>query len=144
MRKRDFCYNPIPNPSRIVDRSSYNIALLTALIIANNSKPTPPTPPAPDGYVLYLFRQKIKLIGNIDGVNRMFVVPNGDKFINGTFHNNEFRIYITHNGRGLSEGIDYILSESGGVNTGFDTITMIGFTPLANRSVLEASYVIIA
>jgi hypothetical protein len=94
------------------------------------------------GTINYAFKQKESLIGSVDGLNRVFVVPNSDKFINGPYNSNDFRIYVTHNGHGMKENLDYKVSESGGVGTGLDTITFISFTPLPGRSILEASYVI--
>lgn len=88
----------------------------------------------------YLFKNEIPLIGSVDGVNRIFNTP--DKFIQGTYFGNIFKIFVTHNGHILFEGIDYVVSESGGPGTGFDTITIKSFTPRANHSILYASYVI--
>ena len=65
-----------------------------------------------------------------------------DKFINGSYGNNVFKISIKHNGRDLVEGIDYMVAESGGVGTGYDTI-ILNFAPKA-RSVLVADYVLMA
>ena len=42
----------------------------------------------------------------------------------------------------MKYGIDYLISESGGVGTGYDTVTFISFTPQYNRSIIEATYVI--
>ncbi len=92
--------------------------------------------------VTYLFRQRQTLIGPVDGTNRVFITPNSDKFIDGIFNNNEFHIYVSHNGHGMKYGMDYLISESGGVGTGYDTITFISFTPQHNRSIIEATYVI--
>lgn len=97
-----------------------------------------------DGYVEavipYLFKQNVELLGDKNNSNRIFTVPSPDKFINGTFEGNTFRILIRHNGRVLVEGVDYSVSESGGVGTGFDTI-LLTFTPKP-RSQLYANYVI--
>lgn len=93
---------------------------------------------AGSGDIPYLFRQGVMLIGVQDGSNRVFTTP--EKFIEGTLGNNEFRILIKHNGRDLVKDIDYTLSESGGVGTGFDTI-ILNFSP-KKRSVLRADYVI--
>jgi hypothetical protein len=88
----------------------------------------------------FVFKQQIELIGVKNSSNRTFTTP--DKFINGTFGNNDFRILIRHNGRDLVEGIDYSVSESGGPGTGYDTITLT-FSP-KKRSVLVADYVVAA
>lgn len=87
------------------------------------------------------FKQNISLIGARDGNNRIYNVPAPDKFINGIFRNNEFKILIRHNGKGLEEGVDYIVSESGGSGTGYDTIIFISMSP-APRSRLLCDYVV--
>lgn len=89
----------------------------------------------------FLFKQNIDLLGTKDGVNRIFTVPAPDKFIQGSYSNNEFSIMISHNGRKLVESIDYIVSESGGAGTGFDTIIFTSFAP-EEDSCLNADYVI--
>lgn len=97
-----------------------------------------------DGYVTafipYLFKQNVELVGTKDGSNRIFTVPSSDKFLNGTFESNTFKILIRHNGRVLVEGKDYSVSESGGVGTGYDTI-ILTFSPVSG-SQLYANYVI--
>jgi hypothetical protein len=87
----------------------------------------------------YVFKQEIPLIGVKDGVNSIFTTP--DIFINDTFLGNEFHILIRHNGRGLIEGADYVLLESGGVGTGFDTIVFTGMK-IKSKSELVADYVV--
>jgi hypothetical protein len=88
----------------------------------------------------FLFRQNIDLGGDVDGVNRIFTTP--DKFINGTYQSNTFKIQVFHNGRALLETEDYIVSESGGVGTGYDTIIFVSFVPLSNSKIF-ANYMII-
>lgn len=68
----------------------------------------------------FLFKQGVILIGDQDGINNIFTTP--DKFINGTLGNNKFRILVSHNGREMVEGIDFIIAESGGSGTGYDTL----------------------
>jgi len=91
--------------------------------------------------VPYLFKQGVELIGAKNGSNRTFTTP--EPFINGAFQDNEFHIIVHHNGRTLINGCDYVVSESGGPGTGFDTLTFITFTP-NSRSELYADYVIAA
>lgn len=93
---------------------------------------------APPAYIPYVFKQGVHLLGVKNNQNRIFTTP--DKFINGSFGNNNFRILIKHNGRDLVETIDYYVSESGGGGTGFDVI-ILNFSPKP-RSVLVADYVI--
>jgi hypothetical protein len=89
--------------------------------------------------VPYALKQNVPLIGVKDGINRVFTLP--DKFVNGSLLDNEFRVLIRHNGRGLLENCDYTLLESGGPGTGFDTIVFIGFTPNSSSD-LVADYVV--
>jgi hypothetical protein len=91
------------------------------------------------GVLPFLFKQNVHLIGAIDSNNRIFSTP--DKFLNGSFHLNTFKIEIHHNGRQLIESVDYLVSESGGVGTGYDTIILISFAPRIN-SQLYANYMI--
>lgn len=88
----------------------------------------------------FIFKQQIELIGTKNSINRIFTTV--DKFINGLYGNNVFKISIKHNGRDLVEGIDYMVAESGGVGTGYDTV-ILNFVPKA-RSVLVADYVLMA
>jgi hypothetical protein len=89
----------------------------------------------------FSFKQNVPLIGVKNGSNRVFTVPFPDKFINGPLGLNEFRILVRHNGKGLLPGVDYTMSESGGIGTGLDTITIITFKPVAD-STLVADYVV--
>lgn len=77
----------------------------------------------------FLFRERISLIGTQDGINRSFTTP--DDFIEGTLSGNELHIKIMYNGRDLIKDIDYLVFESGGVGTGFNTIAFISFVPQA-------------
>lgn len=88
--------------------------------------------------VNFLFRQGIDLIGNVDGYNNTFTTP--EKFINGSFGNNIFKILARHNGRVMVEGSDYFVSEGEGSGTGFDTLVLT-FVP-NKHSVLIADYIV--
>jgi hypothetical protein len=89
----------------------------------------------------FLMKQNVPMIGDVDGTNRIFSIPAPDKFINGTFNGNIFKIQVFHNGRELDETTDYIVSESGGAGTGYDTIVLVSFSPRAN-SKIYCNYVI--
>lgn len=93
----------------------------------------------PTAVLNFAFKQGVPLVGAKDGINRIFTVT--DLFLNGSLGDNEFRITIRHNGKGLVENTDYLVSESGGAGTGFDTITFISFIPVA-ESELIADYVV--
>jgi len=86
-------------------------------------------------------RTGINLIGPINGSNRTFTTP--EKFLRA----NGASIDLFHNGRRLAEatssdprGGDFVASESGGLGTGFDTIVLLTFAPVAGRSVILADY----
>lgn len=86
----------------------------------------------------FAFKQGQQLIGTLNGINRIFTTS--EKFINGTWGNNIFKILIRHNGRSLVENIDYTVSESGGLGSGYDTISFT-FAPTPT-SILSADYVV--
>lgn len=90
------------------------------------------------GSIPFLFIQGVELIGVKNGTNRVFTTP--DDFINGSFGGNDFRVLLRHNGRVLVPDLDFVVSESGGVGTGFDTITLLTFAP-NKKSELYADYV---
>jgi hypothetical protein len=98
---------------------------------------------ASDGYggLPVNFKENISLVGARDGVNRLYKVPAPDKFINGAFQNSEFSISVHHNGKLLEQGIDFIVAESGGVGTGYDSIIFTNYSTVP-RSRLLASYVV--
>lgn len=80
----------------------------------------------------------IELLGVKNDFNRVFTTP--DKFLHQTYYGAEPRICLMHNGRRLIEFDDFTVSESGGLGTGFDTITVVSFSP-SSRSRLTADYV---
>lgn len=89
----------------------------------------------------FVFKQNVTLDGTKDDINREFTVPAPDKFIDGTLGANIFRILVKHDGRELVQGVDYFVSESGGVGTGFDTVTFISFVP-GPEDTIFADYVV--
>jgi hypothetical protein len=67
------------------------------------------------------FRTGQQPVGPKDGVNITFTVPVGDKFT----HNLPFlSIHIYCNGVRLTLIEDYVISESGGPGTGYDTVLL--------------------
>lgn len=82
----------------------------------------------------YIFKQGQSLVGIQDGSNPIFTTP--ENFIEGLFGNNEFHILIRHNGRVLNAGIDYIVAESGGSGTGYDTIIFKCTLPTENDEIV--------
>jgi hypothetical protein len=78
----------------------------------------------------------VGLLGARDGVNRIFTLPNEDKFV----HNQPYlTIVVFVKGLRLSLLVDYSISESGGAGTGFDTITLD--IPLYSNDPIVADYV---
>lgn len=92
-----------------------------------------------DGYVGYLFREGVELVGVKNGANRTYTVPAPDKFLDGVLEENEFSINVFHNGNRRIKNVDFIISESGGSGTGFDTVEFISFTP-SPKSKIIANY----
>lgn len=84
--------------------------------------------------VLDLFCYNIVPTGSIDGVNTVFTTP--DFFISTTM-----RLY--KNGRRMAQGTgcDYEISESGGVGTGYDTLTFHASIAPKVGDVIIADYI---
>lgn len=84
------------------------------------------------------FRVGQNLVGARDGVNVTYTTPGLEKFS----HNLPFLdISVVFNGSRLSLLDDYLVAESGGVGTGFDTIILLVPPPLSNDHLL-ADYVV--
>jgi hypothetical protein len=86
------------------------------------------------GAIPFIFKQGMSLVGVKNGTNRIFTTV--DKFVQGTLSGNTFKISIKHNGRVLAETIDYIVSESGGAGTGYDTVVFVSFAPQADSTIV--------
>lgn len=65
-------------------------------------------------------REDIELDGVVDGVNNIFTIPNGEKFLETSI----YKIIVYMNGVKQFFGGDYLIAESGGVGTGYDTVIM--------------------
>jgi len=90
------------------------------------------------GLKLSLFKIEELLLGTKNGVNLVFTTP--DKFVN----SGGIKIGVYLNGVRLKVGVgnDFTVSESGGVGTGFDTVTLAsGLAPLLGEN-LFADYII--
>ncbi len=102
-----------------------------------------------DGYSFpVVFRQAVALSGTYDESNRIFIIPNSEKFVNGNINVNgtslshSFKILIRHNGKGLIEGVDYVVAESV-TGMGFDTVVFTSFAPKTiDYGTLVADYVV--
>lgn len=67
------------------------------------------------------FRTGLDLVGSRNGANLVFTVPDGDKFT----HNLPFlTIQIYFNGQRLRLIDDYVINESGGPGSGYDTVIL--------------------
>jgi hypothetical protein len=86
--------------------------------------------------LLSRLRWNKELIGDKDGVNMVYTTP--DYFV----QSDPTVIKIFRNGQKLRLGSsnDYVVSESGGLGTGYDTIT-INYDPLFDNEVLVADYI---
>ena len=67
------------------------------------------------------YRTGILLSGPIDGVNTTFTAPPGDKFVHDPPY---IQIGVYYNGMRLLWLDDYLLVESGGGGTGYDTVVL--------------------
>ena len=82
----------------------------------------------------------VLLIGPRNGVNRVFTTPVKFRHVPGSE-----TIEVFHNGRRLVQGSadprssEYFISESGGLGTGFDTVSLVSFSP-SSSAVLVANY----
>lgn len=74
--------------------------------------------PASDVVRLSRFKVEVPLLGTKDHVNLLFTTP--DKFLPTT-------LCVYFNGMRMKKGIgnDYVVSESGGPGSGYDTITLL-------------------
>jgi len=78
------------------------------------------------------FRTGVSLIGIRDGSNSTFRIPGGEKFT----HNLPFlTISVYVNGLRMTLLDDYVISESGGSGTGYDTV-ILSQPPYANDHLL--------
>ena len=68
----------------------------------------------------YLWQQDIELDGVVDGINTMFTLPNDETFIVDDNH----MIVVYKNGVKQLYLDDYLISENGGVNTGYNTVIL--------------------
>lgn len=84
------------------------------------------------------FRVNRVLVGAVDGVNVTYATPGLEKFS----HNLPFLdISVYLNGVRQKLLDDYLVAESGGIGTGYDSIVMLGPPPLPG-DVLLADYVL--
>ena len=74
------------------------------------------------------WRTSQKLVGAKDGLNMTYLLPSGDLFV----HNlPQLTLELYFNGQRLNLLDDYTISESGGVGTGYDTVTFLYIAPLS-------------
>lgn len=84
------------------------------------------------------YRVAQNLVGLKNGVNVTYTTPGLEKF---THNLPFFDISIIFNGSRLALLDDYLVSESGGVGTGYDTIILLVPPPLPNDH-LFADYIV--
>jgi hypothetical protein len=84
------------------------------------------------------FRVGQHLIGAKDGVNVTYTTPGGELFV----HNLPFiGIAVYYNGSRLTLLEDYVVVESGGAGTGYDTVFLLVPPPVSNDR-LFADYIV--
>lgn len=69
------------------------------------------------------FRENIALLGTLDGVNTVFTIPGGEKAVH-LPPGLQIKLYRNGVRQKLGVACDYTVSESGGLGTGFDTVTV--------------------
>lgn len=82
-------------------------------------------------------RDQVVLDGALDGANREFSIPNGEKAIHAPTGGIKIRLY--HNTRRLLES-EFVAVESGGAGSGVDLIRLMAFAP-TSRSVVFADFI---
>ncbi len=82
-------------------------------------------------------RDEITLVGALDGVNTVFRTPWGEKFVQNIPY---YTISVYYNGLKLELLDDFMISESGGVGTGYDTVTLM-YPPMPNDN-LSSDYLV--
>lgn len=85
------------------------------------------------------FRFNVALVGTKDGANLAYTLPGGDKARNA---DPGYQVLVYVNGQRWTPN-EYTVSESGGVGTGYDTVTLNAGCELISTDDLEADYVLI-
>lgn len=103
---------------------------VTATCVVAAGPPGPQGPQGPPGIGVPStdIRDDVLLDGTVNGVNQVFTLPSSEIAV----HNSPgLKIKVYYNGQRLHEGLtnDFVVSESGGAGTGFDTVTL-NFAPL--------------
>lgn len=82
----------------------------------------------------YAWRQKVQLIGDQNGSNRIFYTP--EPFIEGQYGQNEFHIQLLFNGRNLIKDIDFVISQSGDIigSDVYNKIEIVSLSPRADHT----------
>ena len=83
------------------------------------------------------FRDQVLLDGALDGNNRDFTIPGGEKAIHNPSGGLKVKAY--HNTRRLQD-TEFVVLESGGSGTGYDLIRVTAFAP-PSTSRIFADYV---
>jgi hypothetical protein len=87
------------------------------------------------GSALVDLRWDIAVSGSVDGVNLDFITP--EKFVQVA----PLTIVVYRNGQRQTLGGDYTVSESGGIGTGYDTITFASGAMVKPGTILRVDYV---
>ncbi len=94
---------------------------------------------SPLALALFL-REDEQLVGATNGANITFLIPDSKKALN---QEPGVKVKVYYNGQRLHEGgvNDFIVIESGGAGTGFDTV-LLSFPPLSG-DLVSADYIIV-
>ena len=71
-------------------------------------------------------RDQVLMDGALDGSNRLYTIPDGEKAIHNPSGGIKMRPY--HNTRRFQDN-EFVAQESGGAGTGYDRIVVLAFAP---------------
>jgi len=83
-------------------------------------------------------RDQVPLDGALDGINREFTIPAGEKAIHSP--SGGIRMKPHHNTRRLLDD-EFVAIESGGSGTGYDTVVITAFAP-SSRSRIFLDFIV--
>ena len=131
----------IERDSNTVEAAARVLNLVNASVVSDGpNRVTVDLGASPGLLAIPQHRQFVELSGVQDGANQVFTLP--EVAIHSTSQGLQVKVYL--NGLLLRPGStrDYVVSESGGVGTGYDTITFLNDLAPKSRDSLWADYVV--
>ncbi len=80
------------------------------------------------------FRDHVLLDGDLNGVNRVFMIPGGEKAVH--YPDGGIKVKPYHNTRRLQD-VEFVAEESAGAGTGYDRIILLFAPPPTSRIFLD-------